>query len=405
MTTLRVRLAAPSSPDRVGAWALFDAAGACVRTGLDRPEAWPRADAVEVVLAASQLRIASVMLPPLPPSRVAGAARFALEDQLAGHPDAHFHAVSAQAPDGRVRVVVVARSLVGRVAESVRGASRIIAESDLAPSLPGWRWCAGEQGDGGFVCRPDGSAFPVDAPDRDGALPAELALALVQAQRGAATPLQVRVDGAYQDEELARWQNETGIPFVRGTPWRWQAAPAASFAAAIDLTPSLPVAESGSSRGILRRAFAPALLVAGAALALHVIATVGDWASLRLDNWRAAREWTALAAIAGAPPDAATTPASAREAIARRYAELRHGQGLPAWDDALPLLARAAPALAALPPGAVKSATYADRHWTLDLARTDPAVIGDLDVRMRGAGVPALVATSAAGTRLRFGAP
>ena len=174
MTTLRVRLAAPSSPDRAEAWALFDAAGACVRTGLDRPVAWPSADAVEVVLAASQLRIASVMLPPLSPSRVAGAAKFALEDQLAGHPDEHYHAVSAQTPDGHVRVAVVARSLVGRIANSVRGVSRIIAESDLARSLPGWRWCAAEQGDGGFVCRPDGSAFPVDAPNRDGRFPPNL---------------------------------------------------------------------------------------------------------------------------------------------------------------------------------------------------------------------------------------
>jgi hypothetical protein len=92
-------------------------------------------------------------------------------------------------------------------------------------------------------------------------------------------------------------------------------------------------------------------------------------------------------------------------ALGRRYAALRHAQDLPAPDDALPLLARATPALAALPAGAVKSATYADGHWTLDLARPDAAAIADLDARLRAAGMPALVAPSATGTRVRFGGP
>jgi hypothetical protein len=84
---------------------------------------------------------------------------------------------------------------------------------------------------------------------------------------------------------------------------------------------------------------------------------------------------------------------------------LRHAQGLPAPDDALPLLARATSALAALPAGTVKSATYADGHWTLDLLRPDAATIADLDARLRAGGVPALVASSASGTRVRFGGP
>jgi hypothetical protein len=85
--------------------------------------------------------------------------------------------------------------------------------------------------------------------------------------------------------------------------------------------------------------------------------------------------------------------------------ELRHAHGLPAPDDALPLLARAAPALRALRAGAVKSATYADGRWTLDLPSADAAAIGDLGVRMRTAGVPAVVATAAGGARVRLGGP
>ena len=92
-----------------------------------------------------------------------------------------------------------------------------------------------------------------------------------------------------------------------------------------------------------------------------------------------------------------------RLALSRRYAQVRHDQGLVAPDDALPLLARAAPALAALPPGSVKRAVYADGHWTLDLALTNPSAIGDLEARMHSVGVPALMAPSANGVRVRVG--
>lgn len=403
MKTLRVRLAAPPSPERADAWALFDATGACVRTGVDRPGSWPAADRLEIVVAASQLRIACVTLPPVPASRVASAAGFALEDQLAGTPAALQLAASRQAPDGRVRVVVVARALVAAIAGSRREIARIVAEPDLALPLAGWRWCIGD--DGGFVRRPDGSAFSADAPSRDGTLPPELALALVQAAREGGAPAHVRVDADCDDGDLARWQRETGVVFDRGEPWRWHAAPAPAFADAIDLLPPAPASEPAVSGRQRWRLFAPALWLAGAALALHVAATFGEWASLRVEAWREAREWTTLAEAAGVKADAATTPAAARAAIARRYAELRHAQGLPAPDDALPLLARAAPALATLPPGSVKSATYGDGHWTLDVARADATVVRDLDARMRSAALPLLIAPAGGGARLRFGGP
>src|SRR6478736_337988 len=168
-------------------------------------------------------------------------------------------------------------------------------------------------------------------------------------------------------------------------------SPAESFASALDLRPVTPTTAAAAPRRSLGRAFAPALVLVGAALAIHIVASVGEWAALRIDAWRGAREWTDLAVAAGVPPDAATTPQAARAALARRYAMLRHAQNLAAPDDALPLLARATAALAALPPGIVKSAVYADGHWTLELARADPVVVRDLDARMRAARVPMLV--------------
>jgi general secretion pathway protein L len=142
MTVLRVLLAAAPVADRAEGWALFDAGGKCVRTGSGSPAAWPEADRIEVVLAASQVRVACVTLPPLPASRVAGAAGYALEDQLAGPGDAHHIAVSAQAKDGRVRAAVAARSVLADIARSRAGVARIVPESELAVSTSDWTWCA-----------------------------------------------------------------------------------------------------------------------------------------------------------------------------------------------------------------------------------------------------------------------
>jgi len=403
MNVLRVWLDAKPAPDRAEAWALFDAGGACVKNGRERRAAWPAADRIEVVLAPTQARMASVVLPPMPASRVAGAATFALEDQLAGPSTAHHVAVSAQGRDGRVRVAIVARSLVAEIVGGCPGVTRIVAECDLAIPTTDWKWCAREPDAAGFIRRPDGSAFPIDAPSPGGTLPPELAMALAQARRGESPPARVRVEAPFLAASLARWHRETGIEFVAGTPWRWEAAPPAAFAAAVDLLPRSAAAGDAVPKLKPGRLFAPALLLAGAALALHVIATSGEWASLRVQSWRDAREWTSLAAAAGVAADAAANPDAARLALARRYGEVRHAHGMSAPDDALPLLARAAPLLATLPAGSMKRASYADGHWTFDLALADPAAIGELEARMRGAGVTALVASSPAGVRMRIG--
>ncbi len=353
MTMLRVLLAAAPAADRAEAWALFDAAGTCVRTGRDRPAAWPKADRVEFVLAAAQVRVARVTLPPLPASRVADAARFALEDQLAGPDGAHHIAVSAQATDGGVRVVVVARSLLAGIAGSdawrradprragsrasrrgldlVRARRRTPRASSAAPTAalsrstrrrptarcrPSWPW---------RWRRPAAADRRLHA---------------------------VRVDAPFAASSLARWQRETGVDFQprhvpgAGKPHR---PPRLRM-------PSICCRRRRALRP--RRARDPARLFAPALCAgrrralpprrrhrrrMGVAALRRMARRARMD--RPCRRQPASRRTPRRPPSAA------RAALARRYAALRHAQGLPAPDDALPLLARATPALAALPAG------------------------------------------------------
>src|SRR5215471_12006680 len=106
MTTLRVLVAAPASPDRADAWSIFDAPGQRIESGVDFPQAWPRAERVKLVLAAPVVRLAIVALPPMPATRLAAAVRFELEDRLAGPAGAHHLAVATQAADGHVRVAI-----------------------------------------------------------------------------------------------------------------------------------------------------------------------------------------------------------------------------------------------------------------------------------------------------------
>ena len=396
MSVLRVLLAAAPAPSQEAPWALFDAQGKPTRTGRGTAASWPDADRTEAVLAASAVRLVGVSLPPMPVDRVASAAAFALEDQLAGPATALHLVASTRRRDGIVDVAVVSRPLM----EPLRRAfTRVIAEPAAAP-LPAtgtWRWYASGL-DSGFIRKPDGSAFALGTPDAVGPVPAELALALAQAARSGSTRLHVEVAFAVDGTQLAAWSAQCGALFKRANAWRWD-QDAAALAAATDLLqgeysrqPAAP-ARSTASR------FRWAIGFAVAALVLQVGASTAQWAFLRVDAWRTANAIVATAHDAGIKD--VVDAEVATEALARSFADARHRAGLVAPADALPLLARAAPALSALPPGTVKTATYAPGSWTFDLARLDAAAVAALDRDLAAAGLSALQATNAAGTRLR----
>jgi hypothetical protein len=131
-----------------------------------------------------------------------------------------------------------------------------------------------------------------------------------------------------------------------------------------------------------------------------VVATMAKWAWFKFENWRTERALVTLAKENGLPEPASAD--AALRAIARRHAELRHRAALPAPADALPLLARAAPALSTLPAGALKSATYADGAWMIELGTLDASSLAAVDRSLSNAGVSALQAKTGAGYRMRL---
>ena len=395
MSTLRVLLTTAPSPARSDAWTWFDAAGRNVRAGHDRPAAWPDADVREAVLAASAVRLVALKLPPMTTDRIAAAVAFALEDRLAGPAQEHDLVAGPQAADGTVVVTIAPRTLT----QSLRASfARVVAEPALAPLPPprAWHWHASSAG-GGFLRKPDGSAFAVS--DTDGVtVPPELALALTEAAQQRALPGSIDVMFDASAAQCAAWSAANGVPFASGNAWRWD-RDGAAFSRAPDLLPRAAVAVAAPAQS--GRLWRGAAIIAGIALLLHVGATAAQWTWLRIDAWRTERALVELAQRAGAGDHADAESATA--ALTQKFAAARHRAGQSAPMDALPLLARAAPALAMLPPATLRTATFASGSWTIDLQKVDPAALAELDAALNVAGLTTLRATTASGARVRIG--
>lgn len=410
MSTLRIYIESPPEPVRDMEWALFDGAGHPLRRGRGPIAGWPSADGREAVIAASQGRLATLKLPPLPPQRIQSAASFALEEQLAGAPEDTHIAPAQQAPDGSLRVAIVGAGWMRTFQSASKRCSiqwrRVLLESDLArPPAGGWCWCATSLDRNGFVRTNSGASIAI-GPAR-GPTPEEMTLALAAT---ATRPRVVRADLPEIDRAwLERERAQTGVEFSQGKPWHWSDADEGAFDTAIDLQAGAFATKTAAPRTDLLRLFRPALWVAGMALALFVIAGVGQWLSLRWQLRSIDHELSALAQLAsgdaagnadGKVSSSSLPPAAA---IARRDRELRHRAGLAAADDLLPLLARAAPAMASVPAGAVRSLHYADGHVVFELQKLEPVHTTQLQRELQQQGLVAIAAPTATGVRLRIG--
>ncbi|MEO6564646.1 MAG: hypothetical protein ABIO63_01315 [Casimicrobiaceae bacterium] len=395
MSVLRVVLEAVPLPARAAAWALFDAHGHRLRSGHGVPATWPDAVRREGVLAASRVRLMSLQLPPMPADRVGAAAAFALEDVFARPAgEQHLH-VSARDAKGRVLATATERVLVDALS---RDFTRLVAEPALAPVPQAGRWLwLPSAADDTFVRQPDAAAFPVSHPRDALTLPAELMLPLTQPGAGLARPAAVDVAFAVTDAQLVAWSAATQVAFVRREPWRWD-GDGHAFAQVPELALQAGAGDTPPPSGA-RRTWRRAGAIAAMAIIGGTLTTIIQWSWLRIDHWRTQGAIVAVATDAGVT--GVTEPDAAATALARRWAEVRHRAARPVPGDAMPLLARAAPAMGALPAGALKSATFSPGQWTFELGVVPPAAVRTFEQQLASRGLLALSATNASGTRLR----
>jgi hypothetical protein len=395
---LRIFLDGAPRADRPDPWVRYAGDGKPIAQGRDVPARRPADADVEVVLAASAVRLFSLALPAMPRNRLRSAARFAIEDQLATAAEDSAIALGS-ARDGGVVAAVASQALVGAIVAQDRRVRRIVPESALAPLGSAWTWCASGDGDT-FVRRADGSAFSTgDEHEAAPNVPGSLATALAQAARSGAAPAAVHVAFPCDATRLSHWTQASGVPFVAAPAWRWQDAAAQAFAAAPDFLEAGEREVRETPPVVDRRAWRPALLLAGTALAVHVVALAAQWSWLQFENAGLGRALVDEARRAGITE--AATSATAAAAILRRNTEARHRAGQSAPADALPLLARAAPSLSSLPAGTLRSAHSAGGAWTLELDRLDEGTLERFTRSLAGAGVDALAASTSAGARVR----
>src|SRR4051794_9433452 len=105
MTVLRILVSTAAFASDVFEWALFDAAGKRIDQGRGAQSTWPRAAQIEAVVAAAQVRLVALQLPPLTGTRLVSAAQYALEDRLAGPIEDQAIALGHQGAAGNVLAV------------------------------------------------------------------------------------------------------------------------------------------------------------------------------------------------------------------------------------------------------------------------------------------------------------
>lgn len=379
-------------------WIAVGADGRALRHGTSPPDAWPAVERIEGVLAAGHARLVTVRLPALPRQRLDRAAAYAIEDQLATPIESSAIAASPRS-DGTTQIAVATQALVAKIAGFTPHMTRLVPEAALAPIGRDWSWYASGAG-GGFVRRTDGSSFAVTPAGPDGELPAELTAALAQAKHLGAAPARVEVAFDVPATTLARWSERSTVTFATAPGWRWQDADAHAWRDAPDFLARRDTGTRDGAKGMLPRALRLPLLLLAIALGVEIAGLAIEWARFAIERWQATSALAVLAQRAGIT--AAESSETTANVLARRHREILHRAGKTAPADALPLLARAAAPLAALPRAAVTAATYADGAWTLTVTGIDASALDALVLQLRDAGIDALAVPVASGARLRL---
>jgi general secretion pathway protein L len=303
----------------------------------------PPADEITVVVPASRVAFARASLPRGPLAKLARLAPFAIEDAIAPSPDRVRTALVRDLGDGQWLVAVIDREWLERVLAELaaEGAEpdRIVAECALVPCEPG-SWTVVWHGSGGFVVIEGGEAIALDA-SLDGRPPLALKLAADECRGRADAPRAVRVlaAGAAELPDLAKWSESLHVPVSAGGRWRPETVDARRVATA-DLLAETAAPGWHDSGWVAR--LKPAALIAAIVLGVHTLLTVGDWVRLRYEA--AALRTEAESQFRKAFPDAKAVVDPALQ-MGRGVAGLRRAAGEPDATDAIPLLARIAPAL------------------------------------------------------------
>ncbi|MCX7149888.1 MAG: type II secretion system protein GspL [Rhodocyclales bacterium] len=362
-------------------WALIDDGREAV-SGQGRLADLPkRVDRVQLVIPATQVLITRARIPHGARRGPGSVLAFAVEEKMAGEPDASQVSWLGSVGDEDA-LAVIDRKGLERWREALGAAGirvdEVHCETLLLPLVAG-EWSIAWNGSEGFVRSGEFEGATTDCGDRNSP-PLGLCLMLDEAKARGAGPASIALYVTTPDAEpdVAAWQRELGSDLRVAGSWDWRTAPADAGVCMAQQRQRWRVLSGAVHR--LR----PAAWILGAALALHAIALVTDW-SLLASEQRALRQ-KMESQFRGAFPDTVAVVDPALQ-MRRKLAEARHAAGMPDGGDFLPMIEQVAAAAKELPAGTLRTVSYEGGQMTLELSTNAEAAIQALRARLLQSGL------------------
>ncbi len=356
-------------------WALRQAG--TLSTGTSACASLPQADQVVLIVAASRILLTQVNLPALSQAKLREVLAYAVEDKLLADPES-IHVVAGRAGSissgGETPLAVIdkawLRQQLAQLQQHGMHPDKLLAET-LLPRLENNAWTMVWNGQGGFVRTGPNAGFVLDGGEAQN-VPMALTLAIDEARAAHKAPASILLYHT-PDASLPQWVAKLDIRSEARGAWAWQTADV-NGAAALNLLQG-EFAPSRKTQAWMQH-MRPVVLLAGAILAVHLIATLAHWAQLRHERNRLQDEM--VATFKQTFPEAAAIVDPALQ-MQRNLSGLRRAHGAPDSADFLPLLATAAPVMRH---GRIQSLQYAQDKLHFDLLLQDSAQLDTLHAEL-----------------------
>ena len=345
---------------------------------------------VQLVLPATQVFIARTHLPKAAGRPGSPVLSYALEDQTLGDPEdsqvCWLGRTGGDAGDADV-LAAVNRHHLGLWLEALDAvgarAPEIHCESLLLPRKEG-EWSLAWDGREGILRTGELEAAATDCGE-PGSPPLSLRLLLEQARSQGETPTAIalysttpadRAPGPAPD--LDAWQRDLGVPLRVAGTWDWRTAPSGHGVVLF------PQRRRWRLPAVARARLRPAAWMLGMALAIHALALSGDWMLLAREqkNLRQNMEARFRAVV----PDALAVVDPELQ-LRRKLSLARQAAGQTDGSDFLPMIGQVADAVKDLPAGAVRAISYEGGRMTLEIKRSDEALMRRVISRLGEAGL------------------
>lgn len=380
MSLLRIRVSLAGTPSHCQ-WALVDDGQAPVSgEGLiaDLPH---HSDRVQLLIPAAEVLITRARLPHVAKSHSGSVLAYAVEDQIAGEPDANQVSWIGAVGDNDV-LAVIDRQGLKRWRDVLDTAGiqdcEVQCETLILP-LPNGEWSISWNGHDGFVRHGDFEGAATDLGDRE-TPPLSLCMLLETAQAQGTGPTSIGIYETIPDAapDLKAWAKKLGCDVHLAGTWDWRTVPSG---AGISLVRTRQRWRGFAGTAVRLRT---AAWVFGAALLIHGVALVIDWTSLASEQRTLRQKMESR--FRATFPDAVAVADPVLQ-MRRKLAEARHAAGQPDGGDFLPMIELVAVATKTLPAGAVRTLSYESGRMTLELGAVDEASVRRLVATLRQSGL------------------